>query len=188
MSIDKKNNTYLIVGLTALLIAIMGLGGTCYLWMHTPKIGFVDNAIIMSQYEGTKEATAKYEQKTQVWQANLDTLKINFENDVADFKKNISEMSKKEQAITNELLLRKQQDVINYKNAIEQKAAEEDVAMTEQVLKQIDTFIKEYAEENAYSYIIGINDNGNLLYGNPKENLTSIILNGLNDKYRGEIK
>jgi outer membrane protein len=138
----------------------------------------------MQKYEGMKDARVEFEKKSKVWQANSDTLVKQWENELKNYEKERSSMSAKEKQLKEELLRSRQQQIENYRKATENKAREEEQKLTQTVLNTVNDYITEYGKKHGYKYILGANGSGNILYAAKKNEITEIILEGLNKEYK----
>jgi outer membrane protein len=50
------------------------------------------------------------------------------------------------------------------------------------LVKEVKAFIKDYGKKNGYTFILGANDAGSVLYGDDAKDITEIILKALNNK------
>ena len=57
---------------------------------------------------------------------------------------------------------------------------------TSQIWTQINTYVKEYGQQNDYSYILGANGSGSIMYGLESQNITDVVIEFVNKKYEGE--
>ncbi len=179
-----SKSTLLII--TALLLSAASLGFAAFSYINSPKIAYVYNTRILNEYQGMKEGKVLYQKKLQVWQANVDTLEKELNNAIAAYERDFKKMTRKEKELSEQLLQKKQQDFMNYKKAIEEKAQQEDMQMTSSILNQINSYVLEFGKKEGYTYIFGVTDDGNLLYAEEGDNITDLVLNELNKNYSGE--
>lgn len=57
---------------------------------------------------------------------------------------------------------------------------------TQQIWKQINTYVNDYGKENDYEMIFGANGSGSLMYASDAVNVTEEVLEYLNRRYAGE--
>lgn len=178
--------TVLSVSLFAVFLAIGSIAFSIYNYQGKPSIAYVNNERILAGYKGLVETKAMYDKKMGNWQANLDTLSKEFKSDISVYQQQSGKMTSKERALKEEILRRKEQDLVNYKSALEQKAREEEAEMTAGVINQINSFIVEYGKGKGYDYIFGVTDTGNILFAKEGDDITEDVLAYLNDKYKGK--
>lgn len=165
--------------------SIAGFSIALYLFFTKPRIAYVYNSRVLSEYKGVKESKINYDKKVQLWQSNLDTLSRNFNQEIFLYQQEQKKLSAEEKKAREDLLRRREQELINYKAAIENKAKEEETEMTSAVLNQINNYILEYGKKSEYDYILGVTDNGSLLYGREGDDITEIVITKINEKYAG---
>jgi outer membrane protein len=176
-----SSSLYLLI----LFVVLSTLSGL-YIYFSIPKIGYIRNKIVIERYEGMKEAKVKYDKKLEGWQIQADTLDQMLEGDIVKFEKEKSTLSAKERSYRENVLNDKIEGVRNYKTNLETKAGEEEQKLLQAAYSQINSFVKEYAEKNGYDIILGTTEEGNVMYGTDKKDITEEVLLLLNKKYKGE--
>ncbi|MBI2968995.1 MAG: OmpH family outer membrane protein [Bacteroidetes bacterium] len=167
-----------------LLVANVILTGTVL--FKTPKIGYVRSQNLIYGYLGMKEAQSRFQEKTNQWQTNTDTLRFDYQKSLSAYQQEYSKLSEKERKERENLLELQKNNVLNYSDAVSKKAKEEEEKMTEGVLNQINAFAEEFGKSEGYDIIFGTTLSGNLLYGNGAMDITDELLAGLNDKYKNK--
>ncbi len=147
---------------------------------------YVDVNKLVEGYNRTKAERNSFAKKTQVLKANVDSLVTNWQNELKAYEKERSGMSKKEMELKQELLANKQQQLNNYQQAIQKQIQEEDQKMTQTVVNDINTYVKEYGKSHGYPIIFGAGGNGNIMYAEDASDLTEKVLEGLNAQYDGK--
>ena len=71
----------------------------------------------------------------------------------------------------------------NYRTSAQQQMEERRAALRAEVGNQISLFIQNYGKEHNYKIILGVIEQGNILYGQEQDDLTDIILEELNENY-----
>ncbi len=152
-------------------------------YINTPRIAYVKSNILLNKFEGFVHATKAYEEKSKVWQANIDTLKNEFQAYLARFEAEKSSMTAKERELNEELIKNKQKQLVQYQQGIQQKAQEEDQAMTQKVLNEVNSFLSDYGKRHNYTIIFGATEVGNIVYADEAKDITEDVLKELNQKY-----
>lgn len=147
---------------------------------NNKSIAYVDSVKLISQYEGMKSAKKELESKISVWKANVDSLGREFQTEVGEYEKKKSKLSKNEQALTEQLLTTKQQQLMNYQQSIEEKIRKEDQELTAKVLGKVNDYIKQYGEKEGYEIIMAATQVGNIVYAKKEMDITDDIIAGLN--------
>lgn len=152
--------------------------------MNRSKLAYVNTTQVLEEYQGMQEASQAYEVKLQEWQSRTDTLRLEFEKEVKEFEAEKPSLSSKEKEIRLTSIEKKRNDLQKYREFASQKAVEKEAAMTEQVLKQLNTFMKEYGEKMGYTLILGANGQGSLLYAKDGMDITQEMIEMVNRRYR----
>jgi outer membrane protein len=150
------------------------------------KLAYVDSGKLLENYQGMKNAKEAYSKNLTVWQANIDTLSIEVQESLKKFEKERASMTEKELALSKELLRSKQQKLVDYQKAIQEKARQEDARLTQDVVVTINAYLKKYGEENKYNIIFGATELGNIVYADNAIDITEKVLTGLNAQYTGK--
>jgi outer membrane protein len=151
--------------------------------IHTPKIVCIRTAVLVDGYLGTKEAKQLHSQKVQQWQANIDTLSGNLNENIANyhFQQTRLNAMQLQQMVAD--LQQEKNNLEKYKYTIEEKAQEEEEKLMQGTLKQINTFIEAYALRKGYTVVMGTTTSGNILFADKSIDITDEILTALNAEY-----
>lgn len=172
----------LLVAILALTMAGLSVGGV---FQHR-KIAFVRSSDLVYGYLGMKDAHQDFEQKSKVWQANVDTLQQNFQQAYSNFNTQAPSMKAEEKDQQEQLLEQQKQQLLAYTDALNKQAKTEDEKITQGVLNQINSFVTEYGQQHDYEIILGTTNGGSLLYGQDGIDITEDLLKALNENYLGE--
>jgi len=149
------------------------------------KIAYVRSTELVYGYLGMQEAHNKYQEKAQIWQANIDTLQNDYNRAVGQYTREASHLSEVEKRHREKMLLNQQENLMSYSRAVNDKANEEDDKITEGVLNQVNSFVEGYGKDHGYDIILGTTLSGNLLYGKETIDITEEVLEALNKTYAG---
>ena len=165
---------------TATLTALLILCLSC----QTKKTGFVNTENLLTEYNELKDTNNRFTKESDNIQNDLE-LKIKAYQAKEDlFRKTGPSMSRK-----------RQEDKFNELNAERQKLQQEQQsrmgqlqvksqAAIDSLITKVKDKVKAYGKTNGYTYIYGSNDAGSVLYGKEDLDLTTIILEELNDSYQ----
>ena len=154
----KNKNLFIIALLVVLLVSGLLLINT----FTNRKIVYVETAVLLEQYEGMKAARLQIEVKQRELSAGVDSLANLFQDDLKTFERERSKMSVKACKLKEELLRVRQQQVNNYHQAMQKKAAEEEQRLTQTQINRINDFLKSYGKDMATEYILGATGTGNV--------------------------
>ena len=170
-----------------LMGGVIGLVGlTVIQFTLRPKIAFVRTGVLLEQYQGMIEARQAYEKKRHSWQANLDTLTSEINESIEVLEKEKPTLSQTKLQEREQALQVKQTQFVKYRDAIQQKAFQEDQQMTTTVLNRVNEFLEHYGKKHGYTLILGASGDGSLLYADEAQDITEAVIEALNQAYYGE--
>ena len=143
-------------------------------------IVFIDTPKLVAGYQGMIVAKNEYKKKAAAWSANIDTLQNEVNQVISEYQQTKGSLSSKEKALQEELIRTKQQQLAQYKEAIANKAQLEDTKMTQEVINEINAYIRAYGQRKGYDIIIGATQVGNLAYAKQSLDITDDLLKELN--------
>jgi outer membrane protein len=177
--------TQLIINLI-LIAGLLGLG--TYQLLKKERTVYVDIGKLMQEYQGMKDAHSDIDKKKAQYQASSDTLLKEWEGELKAYERERKNMSSKEKQLKEELLRNKQQQLSGYTESIQKKAAEEEKKITQAVVNRINEYMNDYGKRKGYTFILGANGSGNIVYADKSRDITEEILNGLQKEYEKEKK
>ncbi len=172
----------------SLSTAILALAASLFSFFHfqsTSDQVYVDVNKLLDGYVRTEVVRAEFEKKAASMTANVDSLVSDWQKELQVYEKERSSMTVKELKLKQELLSNKQQQINNYQQAIQKQIEEEDQKATQTVINDINDFVKEYGKKHKHKIIFGASGGGNIMYADDATDLTAVILEGLNNEYKG---
>ncbi|RDY61984.1 OmpH family outer membrane protein [Flagellimonas nanhaiensis] len=167
------------------LLALLASVATFYISHSKSELVYVDINKLVEGYERTKVERESFNKKASTLKANVDSLMVDWQNELKDYEKERSSMTKKELELKQQLLQNKQQQIANYQQAIQKQIQDEDQKMTQTVINDINDYVKEYGKKEGYRIIFGAKGSGNIMYAEEVSDLTQTVLEGLNAEYQG---
>jgi outer membrane protein len=149
-----------------------------------PNLAYVNSGKLVEGYLGMKEAKTIYKDKMSKWKSNMDTLQLDFQRSVNKYNLEATSLSKKDREERENYLKKQEMNIRQYASSLDEKAKEEDDRMTEGVLNQINSYVKEFGEKKGYDLILGVTSDGNILYGKDAIDITNEVLKGINENYK----
>jgi outer membrane protein len=174
------------VALTLGLINLAGLFVIAYITYQRSSIVYVDSNKIINNYKGMLDARKVYQQKAAGWKANIDTLAKEVQGQIMKYEKENSKMTARERQLSQELIHTKQKQLMEYQQAMNAQAQQEDSKMTTEVMSQINAYIKRYGEAKGYNVVMAATEYGNIAYADEGLDITDVVLEGLNREYGGQ--
>lgn len=171
-----------------IVVVFLSIGGSLMVntLFNTRKIAFVRSQNLIYKYEGTVEAMTKFNNQKQQWQANVDTLKYDFQRAVNRYNQEYAALSVAQRQQREEGLSQQERQFQSYASAISDKIKQADEEMMQASLDQINVFVEEYSQKHGYDIILGTTLSGSVLYGSETLDITDQLLDALNKNYHGE--
>ncbi|WP_299460327.1 OmpH family outer membrane protein [uncultured Microscilla sp.] len=148
------------------------------------RIAYVRSAELMDKYLGVKEAQLQYNKQLTAWKIGADTLekRVNATmNFISHQKNSLNDQQLKQLQVE---MQRRRADLDRYQLNIQKKAANKEQKLFGGAVKQINSFVEQYAKEKGYSMVLGTTNTGNLMYGDKALDITEEVLTALNKSYK----
>jgi len=143
---------------------------------------------LLKNYEFFKDTRKELENKNFQLENELTTKGRSLQNEVAFFQQKAQTMTPDQARSTEAQLMKKQQDLVAYRDQSAQALGMEEAKKNEELYKNIRSYIDKYNKENGYEYVLGYSLGGGILFANPSLDVTQKILDGLNKEYKGSDK
>jgi outer membrane protein len=176
------------IPLVALVLAMLAGIISSYLYATKPKTAYVNLSQLYNEFELKKKLEQQLSTVQQFRQKTLDSLELG-----------LKALSRNIQAIDGEKLKdeyhaglaefenRKQEYLYKQKSF-----GEDNSTLTEQysaqIWKQLNQYVKDFGEANHYTYIMGGDGTGSMMYANQADDLTQTLVAYTNSRYKGETK
>ena len=176
-----KNKTVIILTISNIVLALGIIAFAAFQGKGSVKMAYIQTGKVLNEYNSMIEARKVYQ--AAQWQANIDTLNAEWQRSVQKFQAEEQSMNEKERELSRQLLQKKQQELNNYRQAIQEQATQEDQEMTQKVITEINTFLQEYGKTQGYEIILAATDAGNIVYAVDALDITEEVVEKLNQDY-----
>jgi Skp family chaperone for outer membrane proteins len=171
-----------------LIVALLAIGSVSVFNLFSKannqiidKVGYVDVKQVFEEFKLKSELQKKLEKETLAQRNYLDSLMFNIK-----LLKNKLETSEKQEEKDINHYNKMQTIYFQHKREIEESIGQMTIKYDAQIIGQMTQYINDFGELNQYDFIIGKNENGNLLYGDVKKDLTKEVILFINNKYQGD--
>lgn len=148
------------------------------------KIGFVDNAKVINEYQKKKDIEERYKQKDDAFKKKTDSISQAFQLEAKDFQLKSANMSQKKAQEQYQVLGQKQQFLTQQLQYEQEQIQKEFQTEIDSLISRVRDFVKDYGKTNGYAYILGSNEAGSVMYGSEGNDLSQVILDALNADYK----
>lgn len=146
---------------------------------------WVNMDTLMNNYDMYFDMKKELEESGRKKEADLNAKSRSFEKEAYDFQdkvqKGLLTRSEAQQLQTN--LAAKEQQLYQLRDEMRMQLAEEEQVKLRLIHNSITEYLKEYNADKGYHLILSNTFGGPLLYGNPANDITKEVLEGLNKKY-----
>jgi len=153
-------------------------------------IGVVDTDSILENYAFAVQARSKMSKKADEMSSSLKARGLQLQNDYADFQKKIDNnafLSNERAQQEAQRIQKKQEELQRYQDNMEKTFMQEQQALSMQLKDSIDLAIKTINSDKRFSIILSTSSlNDNVLYVEPRLNITKEILDFLNERYNNK--
>lgn len=149
------------------------------------KIGFVDNGVVINDYQEKKDVETKYQDKEAAFRKRADSIGQAFQMEVQSKQ---AEAQKSSQVKAQEIMttLQKKQQQLQQQMQMEQQMMQQEFQTDiDSVINRVKAFVKDYGKNNGYTYILGTSEAAaTVMYGSEEDDLTKTITDALNEAYK----
>ena len=176
-----QNKGWKILGISNAIVLLTGIVVLCAMSPKSKKIAFVDNVRLFNEFTLKKEIEKEITGVRTARKNQLDSMRLSLEL----YKKNIEAEKVLNKEKVRNFEAAKQQYLLK-----DEQVQEDNKAMArkgdEQVWKQLNEYVKSYGKESGYEFLLGTSGEGNLMYANEGNDLTSDLIKYVNNKYTGK--
>ena len=147
------------------------------------KIGFVDNSVVINEYQERKDVEARLNTKIEAFKTRTDSLRSAFELEIKEAELKARTMSQSAIQTLSQELQQKEQVLSQRVQFEQQQIAQESQTLNDSIINRVKAFVQDYGKSNNYNFILGSNEAGSVLYGEEASDLTQEILKALNENY-----
>ncbi|ETN94068.1 OmpH family outer membrane protein [Zhouia amylolytica] len=164
---------------------ILGIiAATSFVSCQQDKIAFVDNTKVINDYQEKIDIETKFKGKIEIFDKKADSLGRAFQGEAQAFEAEAKKLSQQAAQEKYNALLQKRQAMGQQLQMEEQQLSQESQKEIDSLIKKVRTFVKDYGKKNGYTFILGANEAGSVLYGAESKDITEEVLNALNDSYK----
>jgi outer membrane protein len=163
-----------------IVIAILALGaGLISMNCKAPKTAYVEISKIYNEFQLKKELETSYDKTLSARKSLMDSVELHLRSLYAQV-----ESGNREKQLLQEFEFKKQDYV-----SMQQKFEEDNTILkqqyNEQIMKQLNEYVTAYGKEQEYTYILGAEGSGTIMFADEAQNVTTEVIKYINEKYKG---
>jgi outer membrane protein len=144
------------------------------------KTAYVDNTVLIQDYNKMKSTEARFDKKSQALSKELDSVAGIFQKEVQEFQESVNSISTQERERREGELVQKQQRLQQQQQQKSQMLRQESDQAIDSIISEVKEFVGEYGKERGYAYIFGSNESANIMYAKEGLDITEDVLEKLN--------
>lgn len=172
-------NKWIVIGFAVLLFSLIGLCTAIYI--KIPKTAYITTSKVYDNFHFKNELETKFEKVKVARSHHLDSIKLRLQLKYKELEGQDQQSTEWE----NFRLMREQ--YFSKEAEFEKLSAELLQQYNDQIWERLNQYIKEYGEQNGFTYIFGASGEGSLMYALEGENVTDQIIDYVNERYEGNI-
>lgn len=152
-----------------------------YLWIHRQRCAWVDISKVYGEFEYKKELQGKLEQVQNARKFILDSLEF----ELKDLQHRIAIDKKPSEALI-QIFEHKRERYMSQEQTFQEDNKMMIKKYDEQIVNQLNQYVKDYGEKHGFTYIYGADGSGFLMYANKEDDITEELKAYVNERYRGK--
>jgi len=149
------------------------------------KIAFIDNGKVIGDYQMKIDIEDKFKLKDEVFKKRMDSIGQAFQIEAQAFQLAASKLSQKKQQEQYQALGQKQQNLQQQFQYEQQQMQQLFSKEMDSVIIKVNEFVGDYGKNNGYTYILGKNEAGSVMFGKEANDISEVVTKALNDAYNG---
>ncbi|MFM2285271.1 MAG: hypothetical protein RLZZ543_768 [Bacteroidota bacterium] len=150
------------------------------------NIVFFDSDSLSNGYEMFKDERSKMEQKTKEAESSFIAEQKKFEKEANEFQQRAQFLTITDKEAKQEKLYREQQRLMQLEQTLTADLQNQESEVNKKIFDSIEVFLKEYAKEKGYTYVLSYTRGGGIWYAEKSLDITGDILKELNDRYKNK--
>ncbi|WP_179318721.1 OmpH family outer membrane protein [Winogradskyella helgolandensis] len=166
-----------------LSLAVLISAASC---QEQQKIAFIDNGEIISAYQMKIDIEDKFKTQDDQFTKQRDSIAMVYQMEMQSIQQRISQLSPQKQQEESQAFSQKWQPVQQQMQMRQQQMDQMFKTEMDSVLSKFNTFVEEYGKENGYTFILGKNQAGSVVYGIETLDITEEVKKGINEAYNSK--
>jgi len=148
------------------------------------RIVYVNTDTLTTRYDFYKDANKELEQKQSKLDTELGGRVRALQNEAVALQKKAPTMTQEQGQQAEQMLMRKQQELEQFRNQLGQQFMTEQRKKNEEVYESIAQYLRKRNAGSEYDYVVGYTKGGPFLYVNDSLDITQEVIVELNKEYQ----
>ncbi|NNE32344.1 MAG: OmpH family outer membrane protein [Winogradskyella sp.] len=147
------------------------------------KIAFIDNGKVINEYQMKIDLEEKYKKKDEVYKKKTDSIGQSYQLDAQQTQARLSKLSQQKQQEGSQEFSQKWQ-MIQQQLQFEQQQMQQSFSQEmDSVIVKVQSFVNDFGKDNGYTYILGKNEAGSVMYGKEENDISEEVIKAINAAY-----
>lgn len=154
------------------------------------QIFYVEIDSVIANYDMATDLAAELEKSFQTSDTEFANRQAAYQREVTDYQDRYNRglITRSEATTIEEQLYTKQQDLLTLQQTLSNDLAEKQEVMNRQLIDAIMKYLDTNSSQYNYRYVLGATFGGNVLYANDSLDITTQVIEGLNEEYQENLK
>lgn len=150
-------------------------------------IVYINSDSLLTNYEYFKDVRTRLEGKSRTAEQNLRSKADAFQREVQKYQQSAQTMTQQQRTATEQRLQQQQQQLQAQNQTASTELATEESEEMKKIYDRVEAYLQELSKEKGYKMVLTYSrGNSAILYGDSTLDVTTEVLNALNDRYKSE--
>lgn len=147
------------------------------------KIAFIDNGDVINDYQMKIDIEKKYEDQNNAFSKRRDSIGRLYQMEIQTIQMQLANMSQRKQEEESQKFQQKWQPVQQQMQFEQQQMEKGFTTEMDSVISKVNAFVEDYGKKNGYTFILGKNQAGSVMYGTEAKDITEAVVEAINADY-----
>jgi outer membrane protein len=154
------------------------------------EVVYVNVDSLLNGYDLYNELKTQLIQEQQQSETSLNSKSKAYQRKAMEFQQKVEKrlVTTNQAEQMQQQLMNEQQSLLQYKEQLQMQLLEKEQAMNKQIFDKVTEYLKNYNKDSKHKIILGNTMGTNVLQADPKLDITSSVMKGLNEAYQKEGK
>ncbi|WP_299108210.1 OmpH family outer membrane protein [uncultured Winogradskyella sp.] len=148
------------------------------------KIAFIDNGEVINDYQMKIDTEGKFKTQNEIFSKRRDSIAMVYQMEMQSIQQRISKLSPQKQQQESQAFSQKWQPVQQQMQMQQQQMEQMFNVEMDSVISKMNAFVEDYGKKNGYTFILGKNQAGSVVYGIEANDITEVVTKEINEAYK----
>ncbi|EPR74648.1 Outer membrane protein H precursor [Winogradskyella psychrotolerans RS-3] len=150
------------------------------------KIAFIDNGEIINDYQMKIDIEEKFKIQNDGFTKQRDSIARVYQMEMQSVQQRLSQLSPQKQQEESQVFSQKWQPIQQQMQMQQQQMEQMFNTEMDSVISKMNKFVEGYGKKNGYTFILGKNQAGSVVYGDEATDITDVVIKEINAEYSGK--